>query len=651
MNLSELKQRSTYIILGIGIVVGLGIAWLAAPESTEPVETGEASAATEEEDTTWTCSMHPQIRQQEPGQCPICGMDLIPAGGKEEDAGERRLEMSESAKKLAEITTVPVERRFIEHRLRLVGKVEYDETRVKNITAWFPGRIERLFVDYTGTPVKEGEHLVDIYSPEILTDQEALLQAKKAVEQAPAASDPAVQQSRREGLKRARNRLRLLGLTDKQIQEIEERGTPSEEITYYSPITGIVIEKNALKGDYVNTGTRIYTIADLSRVWVKMDAYESDLQWIRYGQDVEFSTVAYPGDVFHGRIAFIDPFLNQNTRTVKVRVNVDNEEGKLKPDMFVRAEVEVRVTDAGRVMDPRLAGKWMCSMHPEIVKDEAGFCDLCGMPLVTAESRGYAPEETDEPQPPLVIPASSVLITGTRAVVYVEVPNTEKPTYKGREVVLGPRLGDYYMVRSGLLEGEQVVSNGNFKIDSALQIQAKPSMMSPEEVVAATEHEHPGSGTKTETVEKEPPKQMLPSHALQALLPDYLRLTNALASDSTEGAREAAASFANSAGEHQAERVHRLASEAAQSDSIETIRERYAVLSDILIRSVEANGPGKNDLYLAFCPMAFNNRGARWLQTNDEILNPYFGAAMLKCGTIEREFTGENDSETESHQH
>jgi Cu(I)/Ag(I) efflux system membrane fusion protein len=219
-------------------------------------------------------------------------------------------------------------------------------------------------------------------------------------------------------------------------------------------------------------------MADLSQVWVKLDAYESDIDWIRYGQDVEFTAEAYPGETFKGKIAFIDPVLDPMTRTVKLRVNVANPDGRLKPEMFVRAIVRSKVAGAGMVMDEDMAGKWICPMHPSVVKTAPGKCDVCGMDLVTTESLGYVVAKEPN-KAPLVIPASAPLITGTRAVVYVRLEGKEKPTFEGREIVLGPRAGGYYLVKEGLSEGEQVVTNGNFKIDSALQIQAKPSMMSP----------------------------------------------------------------------------------------------------------------------------------------------------------------------------
>jgi Cu(I)/Ag(I) efflux system membrane fusion protein len=275
-----------------------------------------------------------------------------------------------------------------------------------------------------------------------------------------------------------REKLRLWGLTAEQIQEIETRGTLTDHLTLYSPVGGVVIHKNAQEGGYVKTGDRIYTVADLSRVWVQLEAYESDLPWLRYGQKVTFTTEAWPGENFEGTIAFIDPVLNAATRTVNVRVNVDNPDLKMKPGMFVHAVAHPVIANNGKVTNPSLAGKWISPMHPEVVKDGPGACDVCGMPLVPAEELGYV--AADEINAPLVIPATAPLLTGTRAIVYIELPGKEKPTYEGREIVLGPKAGNVYIVRHGLSEGERVVTQGAFKLDAELQIRAKPSMMTPE---------------------------------------------------------------------------------------------------------------------------------------------------------------------------
>ena len=316
-------------------------------------------------------------------------------------------------------------------------------------------------------------------------------------------------------LESAREKLRLLGLSPEQIAKIELQTKPEDHTLINSTMNGIVIEKLKQQGDRVRTGERIYTIADLTQVWVKMDAYESDHQWLRYGQTVSFFTEAYPGEEFQGRIAFIDWVLDDKTRTAKVRVNVPNEDGRLKPQMFVRAVVKANVAAGGRVIDADLSGKWVSPMHPEIVKDDPGNCDICGMPLVRAESLGYVSADGVGATAPLVIPASAALLTGTRAIVYVELPDTKDPTFEGREILLGPRAGNYYLVKHGLSEGELVVTSGNFKIDSALQIQARPSMMTPEGGGGGG-HDH-GGGTKKASAGQEMETVDLPISVRQKL--------------------------------------------------------------------------------------------------------------------------------------
>ena len=345
----------------------------------------------------WYCSMHPQIVQDRPGRCPICHMELIPMPeGTATEASPRELMVSESAAKLMDIQTSPVERRFVASEIRMVGKVQYDETRVKQITAWVPGRLDRLYVDFTGTTVRKGDHLVYLYSPELISAQAELLQAARAAQKVGEDTSDYLTKSTATTLDATREKLRLLGLNDQQIEEIERSGRPLTHLTIYSPIGGVVIEKMAREGMYVETGTQIYTVADLSQLWVCSNAYESDLRWIRYGQEVQFTTEAYAGETFSGWISFIDPVLDPMTRTVKVRVDVPNPDGRLRPEMFVRAVIQSRVAQGGKVMDPEMAGKWICPMHPSVVKPQPGQCDICGMDLVTTESLGYVAADAPE---------------------------------------------------------------------------------------------------------------------------------------------------------------------------------------------------------------------------------------------------------------
>jgi Cu(I)/Ag(I) efflux system membrane fusion protein len=641
------RSASLFVFLLIIITSFFLIACGTKDEAREPGH----NESKQSEIKFWTCSMHPQIQQPGPGQCPLCGMDLIPVSSEQSAVGEgaREIKLSKHAIKLAEIQTLPVERKFVSAEIRLAGKVEYDETRLSYITAWVPGRIERLYVDYTGVRIKKGEHLVQIFSPELITAQQELLLGLKMLK----GKSGGLRKSSLRNVESTREKLRLWGLTQKQIKNVEKTGKVSDRTTIYSPISGIVIHKNGVEGEYLKTGTRIYTIADLSHVWIKLDAYESDLVWIRYGQDISFTVHAYPGEVFKGKITFIDPILNPDTRSIKIRVNVENPDGKLKPNMFVSAVVYPKVAAGGRVMDPAMADKWICPMHPEIIKDKKGDCDICAMPLVTSESMGYLSVSETENEAPIVIPATAPLITGKRAVVYVEVPEKDG-TFEGREVVLGPRAGDYYLVKEGLSEGEMVVVNGNFKIDSAIQILAKPSMMNPEVGVVATGHEHHGTEEKQviigqpDVLKTYNVSNVFKKH-LDVLVSSYFQMHHALSRDEYKKAVTATRSFKLNldsvdmkllSGESHlswmshSKKLSSLIAALSDAKDINALRSGFDELSDELYNAVKMFGiSGSQPVYRFFCPMANGNKGAYWLQNKTGTENPYFGSSMFKCGS------------------
>lgn len=647
-----LHKAKEHRLLLIAIVVAFAAGFLlrgqpAAETPASQITPGALHDHGAESTQIWTCSMHPQIRQPKPGKCPICGMDLIPVANDSApgDDQPRQLVLSPAARKLAELAMAPVERRSAAVEIRMVGKVQFDETRLAYIAPRVPGRIDRLYANFTGMPVKPGDHLADMYSPDMVSAQKELLLALKA---------SGVEPSSASLLNATRERLRLWGLTAEQIAEIERSGQVRDHVTFYSPIGGIVVEKEAREGQYVETGMRLFTVADLTRVWVQLDAYESDLAWLRYAQEVTFQTEAYPGETFRGTIAFIDPILDPMTRTVKVRVNVPNADGRLKPEMFVRAVVQATLAADGKVLRSDLKGKWISPMHPEVIKDGPGTCDVCGMPLVRAEDLGYAAPDEATVVLPLVIPASAPLVTGKRAVVYVAVPQKEG-TYEGREVVLGPRAGDYFLVREGLHEGEQVVVNGNFKIDSSLQIQGKPSMMAPEGGAAPVGHQHGEAppparpATKPATA----PKVAVPEafrKQLGGVLDNVLTIAGTLANDDLESSRAGASQAKQSlasvdmsglTGEAHGRWMESLSALTLSLDKmvaakdIESFRTAFASLSPEMARAVKAFGPVRSEpVYDLRCPMAFDNRGATWLQEGKTVRNPYFGNAMLTCGKV-----------------
>jgi Cu(I)/Ag(I) efflux system membrane fusion protein len=637
-----------------GLIFGGGDGGVVTDEAGHDHST-EASS----EPSIWTCSMHPQIKLPKSGKCPICFMDLIPLETSPGDSelGPRQLRLSESAKQLARIQTTSVVRAFAEAEVRMVGKVAYDETKLSYITAWVPGRLDRLFADFTGVTVKKGDHLVEMYSPELLATQEELIQASTAVTALSKASSPMLRSTAQATLEASRDKLRLFGLTAAQIERMETTRETTERLTIYAPIGGVVVHKDAKEGMYVTTGTRIYTIADLKKLWVTFEAYESDLTWLRFGQRVEFTSPSFSGERFEAVISFIDPLVDPMTRTVRVRAVVENRDGRLKPDMFVRGVVKSRVDSKGNIVDEYLADKWISPMHPEIVKDGPGSCDVCGMDLVRASSLGYVGEALSGEDAPLLIPASAPLITGKRAIAYVEIPNEDGPLFEGREIELGPRAGDFYVVKAGINEGDLVVSNGAFKIDSELQIQAKPSMMSPTGESAGAGHQHGAASPGPSRAATEDPSMKKTEEkpaVREALLPVYTAYFDVqmeLAKDDLGGARKAGTNLAGKvekvdmslfsrAGHDRwmgiAKELRKQSGRIAAAEDIKTARDGFFFLSKSIIGAHESFGhSGTSDFYLTHCPMARDGDGAYWLQKEDIVWNSFYGESMLRCGSID----------------
>jgi Cu(I)/Ag(I) efflux system membrane fusion protein len=511
----------------------------------------------------WTCTMHPEVRQSEPGDCPQCGMELVPkytgsdqpgvtpahAGhaeahgtgeakskqwyrctmpecgdqgsddpnsrcpvcgmkrepvdmGSSEVAGEAEIALSERARRLAELATEPVARRNLTKRIRTVGKVTYDETRLKMVSAWTSGRIDRLFADFTGMVVGRGDHLVEIYSPELISAQEELLQAIRSLE---AVGQDAPESSRRlsrELVASARRKLELLGVTAAQIDKLTRTAEVASHLVVYTPLDGTIVRKWVMEGKYVTTGDPLYQIADLTRVWLLLDLYEADLPWIAPFQGVRVTARSLPGETFRGEIAFVDPVVDATTRTIKVRVNVENPDRRLKPEMYVTAEIDVAIGAGGRPATPPPPGSLACPMHPWETADTPSICPICEMDMVPVESLPeYRQAQTAMAVP--AVPAEAVMRTGERSLVYIE---TAPGVYRGVEIETGPAAHDehgrhFYPILNGLDEGQHVVTRGNFVIDSQMQLAGKPSLFNARGLAPGAMHEHGGHAGSSATGE------------------------------------------------------------------------------------------------------------------------------------------------------
>jgi Cu(I)/Ag(I) efflux system membrane fusion protein len=406
------KYVKYLLLLTVGILIGRLLFHHPSENVTNSGKLTETSRS-----TIWTCSMHPQIRMSQPGKCPICGMELIPLSQSgTASVDPETIHMTREAVQLANVLTSVVSKQVPVKEIRLYGKVEADERMLQSQVAHIPGRIESLMVNFTGESVTRGQVLGRIYSPELITAQQELIETAKTKEVQPAIYDA------------AKEKLHQWKLSDDQISQTETSGKIQSTLDIISNTTGTVISRKVNTGDYISQGSVLFEIADLDKVWVMFEAYESDLQFVRKGDIVSFSLQALPGNNFSGRIIFIDPVIDPVTRVAKVRVEAQNRTGKLKPGMFATG-------------------------------------------VVSSAVEGYANS--------LIIPRSSVLWTGKRSIVYVKQKNSADPSFKMREIELGPMLGDSYIVQEGLKEGEEIVTQGAFSVDAASQLEGKPSMMNP----------------------------------------------------------------------------------------------------------------------------------------------------------------------------
>ena len=411
---SPLGARGSLWLKGFLLVLaGLFLGWLFF-HSPKAVKDEHNHSATETKKQLWTCAMHPQIRLDHPGKCPICGMELIPLQNAGVKVDSNAVHFSKEAMELANVATSIVSRQKPLKEVRLYGKVQADERLLQNQVAHVGGRIERLMLNFTGEPVRKGQLLALIYSPDLITAQQELLEAAKSKQNQPEIYEAAME------------KLMQWMLTEKQIAQIERSGRVKTNFEVYSNTSGIVTAKRVNTGDHVSEGAVLFEVANLSSVWVLFDAYESDLPFLKVGNTISFSLQALPGTNFSANIRFIDPVIDPVNRVAKVRVEVSNAGGKLKPEMFATGVVKANLNE---------------------FKDK------------------------------LVIPRSAVLWTGKRSIVYVKQPDGDGINFSMREIDLGPMLGNSYVVLGGLKEGEEIVTDGTFSVDAAAQLAGKPSMM------------------------------------------------------------------------------------------------------------------------------------------------------------------------------
>jgi len=386
-----------------------------------------------------------------------------------------------------------------------------------------------------------------------------------------------------------------------------------DEFPVVADVSGYTISKKINLGDYVRKGETMYEIADLSKVWVLFEVYESDINWIKKGDKVEFTVASLPGESFMSSITFLDPVIDPKTRVAKARVEYNNSNGKLKPEMFASGMVEAKL---------------------------------------------------DNKSNSIVVPKTAVMWTGKRSVVYVKTNSEQGVNFIMREITLGSALGDSYVVEAGLMEGEEIAVNGTFSIDAAAQLAGKPSMMSPEGGKVMTGHNHGGKPTESNvshegheeqnksTTSKPLSIDKQAKEVLQPLYNTYLNWKDALTNDDFKEAQKNATNFKSALekvdmGLFKDEahmvwmdfqgRLAKSLEHVQHFSDIEQLRKPFQTVSATMIELTNTFNPLAETIYVQHCPMADNNKGADWLSTFKEIKNPYFGSSMLTCGEVTKE--------------
>ncbi|MEQ3664123.1 efflux RND transporter periplasmic adaptor subunit [Olleya sp.] len=587
-----MKKYIVYIgILALGLLLG----WVIFGKSSNQ-ETEHNHDAVTETNQMWTCSMHPQIMQPESGDCPICGMDLIPAESGSDGLLADQFKLTENAMALANIQTSIIGKGNVEgNTIKLSGKIAENEEANAVQVSYFAGRIERLNVSFTGEEVRKGQLLATIYSPELYAAQQELITAASLKE-----SQPAL-------YKAVRNKLKLWKLSENQINQIEETGKVKENFPVYATFSGTVTEKLVEQGDYIKQGQPLLKIANLNTVWGNFDVYENQIDRFKKGQEVMITTNAYPNKEFKGKVDFIDPVLNTKTRTVTLRVVLSNKDDVFKPGMFVTANIEGS----------------------------------------TAKNDGV-----------LTIPASSVLWTGERSVVYLKT-NPDQPIFEMVEIKLGNQIGNEYEVVEGIFAGNEIVTNGTFTVDAAAQLQGKKSMMNKEGGKVMTGHEgHLGMDNNASNKESDHTnmnERLKVSEKFQeqlkAVFNAYINLKDALVKEDSKSTSANATTLLNKLNKVDMKllsdnkahnhwmslegEIKSSATSISETSDIKAQRDHFKHLSSNLINAVQLFGINEK-VYVEFCPMSDNNNGAYWLSKEEKVINPYFGSAMLTCGEVKQ---------------
>ena len=562
-----------YIIYFGILAVGLLLGWFLFGNSITK-ETEHNHNTITEVNQMWTCSMHPQIMQPEPGDCPICGMDLIPAESSSEGLLENQFKLTENAMALANIQTSIVGNSNTEdNTVKLSGKIVENEEANTVQVSYFSGRIERLNVSFTGEEVRKGQLLATIYSPELYAAQQELITAASLKE-----SQPAL-------YKAVRSKLKLWKLSENQINQIETSVKVKENFPVYATVSGTVSEKLVEQGDYIKQGQPLLKIANLNTVWANFDVYEKQIDLFKKGQEITVTTNAYANKEFKAKVDFIDPVLDTRTRTVKLRAVLNNKQDTFKPGMFVEGKIN-GITSS---------------------KEQA-----------------------------LTIPSTAVLWTGERSVVYIKTDPTQ-PVFEMRKITLGNQIGNNYEVLDGLNIGDEIVTNGTFTVDAAAQLQGKKSMMNKVDNQESMTSMENMEMKLPERFQKEF-KTILKTYInmKNAFIQSDASEVSGFAKTMYSKTKTIDVSGLGKMEMAHFNKTLEMLKAISENNNIKEQRSNFVMLNENIVAMVTNIHGLDATLYVQKCPMANNNKGAIWLSAEKEIRNPYYGDAMLTCGEVKQ---------------
>lgn len=575
-------EKKTFYIIITTLIIGLSLGYLIFGGSAQNAHKHEATLT--EEGVIWTCAMHPQIRQDSPGICPICGMDLTKAD-VDSDTNPLVFRMSHDAVKLSNIQTSIVGGGLdLNSQFKVSGKIQVNETEAASLVAHIPGRIKKLYISFTGEKVSMGQKIAQIYSPDLITAQNELLEANKM-----SGTNPSL-------LKAAKNKMKYWKITDEQIGSILSSGNVQEHFIIYADYSGVVKNRKVSVGDYISKGEVLFDIQNLNKLWALFDVYESDLTKIEVGNKITFKTPSLPDEEFVATVSFIDPIINSSTRAASVRVELNNSANKLKPEMFVNGTIT-------------------------------------GISATKNEN--------------ILVPKTAVLWTGERSVVYVKVPDMDVPSFEFREVTLGESTGKNYLVLNGLTNGEEVVTNGAFVIDASAQLNNRTSMMN-RNIAGQSNSKSEKLPDYTSTTPDLFKKQLQTTVDAYIVLKDDLVNSNSTQAKKSATLLKAKLKNTDMGLLKESEHMFWMEKMNAMNahidlilakNNLEEMRIQFDFLSQLVIKSIKVYGVHDGTYYEQYCSMAFYDKGASWISLQKDIRNPYFGDKMLKCGDLKETIT------------